>query len=196
MFDYKKLVHIPLIVCAPSTSPRRCSALTTTIDLMPTFMELHGGQNPEAVRGKSICHLLQHEKTHHDAVLYGYFGKDVNVTDGHYTYCRQAIEGSTLYNHSANACNFSDFEKRDVLASAELGVFLTHTHNIPHFRIQTKSRKHHNAPTFNPIYDIIADPEQTTPIRDETLETKLAQKMKTLFEYYDAPECQYTRMGF
>ena len=195
MFDYKKLVHIPLVVCAPGAAPRRSGALTTAIDLMPTFMELHGGENPPFVRGKSICPLLSREADHHDAVLYGYFGKDINLTDGQYTYCRQAIEGSTLYNHTANACTFSDFEKRDVLSKAKLGVFLKHAHDIPHFRIKTKSRKHHNAPDFNPIYDIVADPEQTTPIRDAALEAKLAAKMKDLLDYYDAPECQYVRMG-
>lgn len=195
MFDYDKLTHIPLFVCAPNADPRRSSALTTTMDLMPTFMELHGGQNPPHVQAQSMAHLLEQEATHNDAILYGYFGKDINLTDGQYTYCRQALEGSTLYNHSANACNFSDFEKRDVLANAELGVFLKHTYDIPHFRMQNKSRKHHNAPDHNLIYDITQDPEQENPIHDAQLETQLASKMKDLLERYDAPECQFDRMG-
>lgn len=195
MFDYDKLTHIPLFVCAPNADPRRSAALTTTMDLMPTFMELHGGKNPEAVKAKSMVHLFDQEAGHNDAILYGYFGKDIGLTDGRYTYCRQAIEGSTLYNHTANACNFSDFEKRDTLANAELGVFMNHTHNIPHYRIQNKSKKHHNAPDHNLIYDITQDPEQTTPIHDADLETQLAFKMKDLLIRNDAPECQYKRMG-
>lgn len=195
MFDYDKLTHIPLFVCAPNADPRRSSALTTTMDLMPTFMELHGGEDPPHVQAKSMVHLFNQEEDHNDAILYGYFGKDINLTDGRYTYCRQAIEGSTLYNHSANACNFSDFEKRDVLAKAELGVFLDHTYDIPHFRMETKSRKHHNAPEHNLIYDIEKDPEQQNPIHDETLENQLATQMKTLLDRYNAPTCQYERMG-
>ena len=197
MFDYKKLVHIPLIVSTPdeSNAGRRTSALTTTIDLMPTFMELHNAELPPHVHGKSIAHLFEQDGDHHNAVLYGYFGKDINMTDGQYTYCRQPLDGSYLYNHTANACNFSEFEKRDTLARADLGVFLPHTYDIPHFRIRSKSKTHHNAPDFNPIYDIVADPEQETPIRDSELESKLASQLKTLLEQYEAPECQYDRVG-
>lgn len=162
---------------------------------MPTFMELHGGQNPSAVQAKSMVHLLGQEEDHNDAILYGYFGKDIGLTDGKHTYCRQAIAGSTLYNHTANPCNFSDFEKREALANAEHGVFMNHTHDIPHYRIKNKSRKHHNAPDHNLIYDTTQDPEQANPIHDAELENQLASKMKDLLNRYDAPECQYERMG-
>jgi arylsulfatase A-like enzyme len=195
MFDYDKLTHIPLFVSSPDADPRRSSALTTTMDFMPTFMELHGGQNPSAVQAKSMVHLLGQEEDHNDAILYGYFGKDIGLTDGKHTYCRQAIAGSTLYNHTANPCNFSDFEKRDALANAEHGVFMNHTHDIPHYRIKNKSRKHHNAPDHNLIYDTTQDPEQANPIHDAELENQLASKMKDLLNRYDAPECQYERMG-
>jgi arylsulfatase A-like enzyme len=195
MFDYQKLVHIPLIVCAPNATPRRSSALTTAIDFMPTFLELHGAENPPHVHGKSLCHLLETEEQHNDAILYGYFGKDIGMTDGRHTYCRQPEEGAILYNHTANACNFTEFEKRDTLARAELGVFLNHTHDVPHFRIPSKSKHHHNAPDFNPIYDVVEDPEQQNPIHDADLENRLAAKMKDLLDHYDAPECQYSRVG-
>ena len=197
MFDYQELVHIPLIACTPETanSDRRISALTTTIDLMPTFMDLHGAAPPAHVHGKSIRPLFEADGAHHNAVLYGYFGKDINLTDGRYTYCRQPLPDSHLYHHTANACNFTEFERRDTLARAELGVFLRHAHNIPHFRIKTQSRQHHNAPDFNPIYDIVDDPHQQAPIHDADLEARLAGQMKTLLERCDAPECQYARMG-
>lgn len=199
MFDYKELVHIPLIVCTPETAadPGRVGALTSSIDLMPTFMELHGGELPPYVHGRSLCHLLEgdHRDRHHDAVLYGYFGKDINLTDGQYSYCRQPLAGSHLYHHTAVPCGFNDFQRRDELAQAECGVFLPHTYNIPHFRLKVDSRRHHNAPDYNPIYDIAADPLQKRPIRDAALEQSLAGRMRDLLERYGAPECQFERMG-
>ncbi len=195
MFDYKELVHIPLVVCAPNAKPRRVQALTSTIDLMPTFMELHGGQLPPHVHGRSICHLLENEELHHNAVLYGYFGKDINLTDGRYTYCRQALPDSTVHHHTAMPCNFSNFHGRQQLADAELGVFLDSAHDIPHYRFTTPSSHHHNAPDFNPIYDIKEDPQQQNPIRDKHLETSLADKMGELLDHYNAPTCQRQRVG-
>jgi arylsulfatase A-like enzyme len=184
-----------MVVCAPNTQPRRVQALTSTIDLMPTFMELHGGELPAHVHGRSICHLLETEQTHHDAVLYGYFGKDINLTDGRYTYCRQALPDSTVHHHTAMPCNFSTFHGRQQLADAELGSFLSSAHGVPHYRFSSSSNHHHNAPDFNPIYDIVADPQQQNPIRDDALEARLAQTMGELLDHYDAPACQRQRMG-
>ena len=187
MFDYEELVHIPLMVSAPGVGHRRVPALTSTIDLMPTFMELHGGELPPAVHGRSLCHLLHGGDSHHDAVLYGYFGKDINMTDGHYTYCRQPLPDSFACNHAAVLSTFPDpgrmgnpLHERDDLATAEYGVFLKHAYDIPHVRLKQPSHRHHNAPDFNPIYDIIADPQQQNPLRDDELEGQLAGKLTEL----------------
>ena len=195
MFDYQELVHIPLVVCAPGVEHRRVPALTSAIDLMPTLVELYDAEPPPHVHGRSLCHLFDSGDKHHDAVLYGYFGKDINMIDGRYTYCRQPLSDSYLYHHTAVPCNFSDFHKRDALVSAECGVFLKQTYDIPHFRLKVKSHPHHDAPDFNPIYDIAADPQQQDPIRDDELEARLATRLKDLLQRYDAPECQYARVG-
>jgi arylsulfatase A-like enzyme len=197
MFDYQELAHIPLIICTPETvnSGQRIQALTAAIDIMPTLMELHGAELTPHVQGKSLLHLLNGDEKHHDAVLYGYFGKDVNMFDGRYSYCRQPLEGSTLYHHTAMPRGFSDFIPRTSLAAAETGVFLNTSYNIPHYRIKAQSYKHMNAPNFNPIFDIINDPEQKSPVRDKSLEEALANKMIKAMERYGAPEDQYIRLG-
>lgn len=197
MFDYQELAHIPLVVCTPETAfcGRRVSALTAAMDVMPTIMEMYGAEVPQNVHGKSILHLLEKDGSHHDAVLYGYFGKDINMCDGRYTYCRQPLEGSPVYHHTAMPRVTQGFIKREALASAETGVFLKHSHGVPHFRIKRKSKRHLDAPDFNPIYDICADPFQQNPIKDAKLEEELAARMKDLLKRFDAPECQYVRTG-
>lgn len=198
MMDYRELMHIPLIVCTPETAfpERRVDALTATIDLMPTLMELHGAELPPHVHGRSMLHLLAHDEPHHDAVLFGYFAKDVGMTDGRYTYTRQPEPDSFAYHHTAMPRGFRDFIPREKMAEAEFGVFLDHTYGIPHFRMKVDSRRHHEAPDYNPIFDIVEDPGQTEPIRDEELEARLAHKMKELLRRYDAPPIQYERLGF
>ena len=197
MFDYQELVHVPLVICSPACSKAggRAGALTSALDLMPSLMELHGGELPPHVHGSSLCHLLEGDEDHHDAVLYGYFGKDVNLTDGRHTYCRQPLPGSFLYHHTAMPCAFKDFIDRDDLSQAECGVFLDHAYGIPHLRLRVPSHRHHGAPDYNPIYDVGADPRQQKPIRDPGLETGLAAKMKELLQRFDAPGCQYDRLG-
>jgi arylsulfatase A-like enzyme len=194
-FDYKELVHIPLMVCMPdeSRAGRRVRGLTATIDLMPTLMDLHGAPLPPHVQGRSLLHLLDRDGPHHDAVLYGNHGKDIGMTDGRHTYCRQPLEGSFLYHYTAMPRRY--FKDREKLAGAEVGRFLKHAYEIPVYRVKVPSHRHHGAPDFNPIYDIRSDPGQMQPIRDAHLESELAAKMRELLQRYDVPECQYARVG-
>jgi arylsulfatase A-like enzyme len=197
-FDYQELVHIPLIMCTPETAfkNKKITALTQTVDIMPTIMELHKAQVFETVHGKSLLHLLnKDDEKHHDTVLYGYFGKDINIFDGQYSYCRQPVEDSVVYHHTAMPREYHDFCDRDLLKTADFGQFLKHTYGISHFRLKKKSYRHHNAPDYNIIYDIKDDPNQRKPIMDEQLEKKLSQKMIDIMKSYDAPENEFKRIG-
>ena len=105
-------------------------------------------------------------------------------------------------NHTAVLCTSPDpgrmgnpLHQREELAGAEHGLFLPHTHGIPHLRLKTPSHRHHNAPDFNPIYDLEADPQQETPVREGWPEEELAGKMRELLQRYGAPESEFRRVG-
>jgi arylsulfatase A-like enzyme len=203
MFDYNELARIPLLIARPGQPPGRCRSLTQTIDLAPTLLDTFGAAAPESMRGRSIVPLTRELASGrqpdlhalHDAVLYGYFGKDINLSDGRYTYCRQPRPGSTTYHHTLMPRGFRDFMPRDRLERAEIGSFLPQAGRIPHLRIPSASTRHHNAPDFNPIYDIDQDPSQQRPIRDGSLESELAAKMRTALVAHEAPACQLERTG-
>ena len=127
--------------------------------------------------------------------MYGYFGRDINLTDGRYTYCRQALPDSFLYHYTAVPTGDKGFIDHDTLAQTEYGVFLKHADGVPHLRIKTPSHWHHNAPDFNPIYEVTVDPQQENPLRDQDLERQLETKLKEMLIAVDAPSCQLERMG-
>jgi hypothetical protein len=87
------------------------------------------------------------------------------------------------------------FRDRGKLAAAEVGPFLKHACGIPVYRVKVPSHRHHAAPDFNLLYDLQSDPDQMRPIHDAGLESQLAAKMRELLQRYDAPECQYARVG-
>ena len=197
MFDFAELAHIPLFIYAPGVEGgRRLEALTSTMDLMPTILDLHGATLPPHVHGQPLTDLLTRDGDHHDAVLYGYFGKDINLTDGRFTYCRQPEENSVVYHHTGvPGFNLGRMLSRSDMVNAEIGHFLKHTHGIPHYRMAKPSHHHADAPEFNLVFDLLEDPGQTSPIREEKLEKRFADKMKELLVRFDAPECQFTRTG-
>lgn len=162
---------------------------------MPTLAEWHGCVAPRSVHGRSIAPLVAQDGSHHDAVLYGYFGKDVNLCDGRFSYCRQPRAGSITHHHTAMPRGFADFIPRERLAAAEHGVFLESARGIAHYRIAARSNRHVDAPEFNPVYDLEADPSQQHPIHAAEVEARLAAKLHELLMRYDAPPCQFERLG-
>ena len=195
---YDELAHIPLIVCAPGGAGggRVQRALTTTIDLMPTFLELHGMAAPEQVQGRSLCHLLAADADHHEAVLYGGFGKDVCLTDGRYRYFRQALPDSWVHHHTMMPRGSQDFLAVNRL-QMEYGYFLKYPSDrgYPQLRWRQPSEAALDAPDFNLLFDGKTDPGQQRPLRDTVVEKRLAALLRNRLTAVEAPDCQYQRLG-
>ena len=62
-FVYETTVHVPFILWCPGTIPagRTIDAVTRTVDVFPTLLELVGLSGPEDVHGVSLVSLLQGE---------------------------------------------------------------------------------------------------------------------------------------
>ncbi|MBT7061430.1 MAG: sulfatase [Lentisphaerae bacterium] len=194
-FDSEIETHIPLLISAPGCRPGRRQALTGLFDLMPTLMELHDAGLPPHVQGRSMCHLLQEDGEHHDALLFGYFGKDVNLADGRHTYCRQPERGAPVHHYSLMPRGYGDFVGSGRLKAAEVGCFLKSSDGIPQLRFTHKSRRHLDAPEGHIIHDVLADPQQQHRLTDPALEERLAAKLTELLQRYDAPPCHLERLG-
>ena len=192
MLCYEKLTHLPLIVCHPKATSGRRQALTGAMDMMPSILDLHEVEEiPESVMGKSIVPLLRSDQDHHDALLFGYFGREVGLTDGRYTYHRMPAPGSVSHYH------FTDYNLAGphAVKEAAFGPHLKWCKGIPHFRAEQFSSKPRFRGDDHVIYDLHTDPRQEHPIVDAGLERDLTEKMKTLLQRADAPECQFQRLA-
>ena len=163
-------------------------ALTTTIDLMPTFLELHGMAAPAQVQGRSLCLLLAADADHHEAVLYGGFGKDVCLTDGRYRYFRQALPDSWVHHHTMMPRGSQDFLAVNRLAM-EYGYFLKYPSDrgYPQLRWRQPSEAALDAPAFNLLFDGATDPGQQRPLRDAAVEERLAALLRNRLTAVEAP---------
>ncbi|RMD78860.1 MAG: hypothetical protein D6820_09215 [Lentisphaerae bacterium] len=198
MMVYQELAHIPLIVCAPQIkAPTRVQALTTTIDIAPTILELHNAPMPPHLQGKSLVHLFTDPMgQQHDSIIFGYFAKDVNWTDGRYVYCRQPTPGKPCYMHTANPFEYNGISRERLSRDdVEFGIFLPTAYGIPHYRIPVPSSRHHNAPETNLIFDLKHDYHQEHPIDDPNLETELETRLRAKLQELNAPQCQFDRLN-
>jgi arylsulfatase A-like enzyme len=203
---YNEIARIPLVVHLPgSTHARvRVSALTQSTDLMPTFLDYFGAPVPPHLHGTSIRSALEENRSIHPAVLYGYFGMAVNLTDGRYTYFRNPVEAeTTVHAYTAMPTEFHGYMPREALAAAEQGRFLGHTYNIPLYKVPRKGQTPHRhgaaegAPylPIHDLFDLQADPAQDHPLDDASLRARFDALLRTELERVQAPDGHLARLG-
>lgn len=211
---YNEIYQIPMMISLPGmTHTTRCSALTQNIDLMPTVLDFFGiGQEDcwHPLHGESLLPLISGEQEAvHDTVIYGVFGRQVNLCDGRYTYFRSAVrpDNQPLCLYTAMPTTIWHYWDQDHLtdiSSIQAGPFLSYT-EYPVFRIPNTITKFANASQdFAERYEVVGqsilfdlqhDPQQEHPLDDPALEQQMCMKLAQAMKRHDSPEEQYIRLG-
>ena len=92
------MAHIPLIVHIPGDrhAGERRTQLTQNIDIMPTLLDYYNIPIRHPIHGASWKDILEGDgPARHEAVLYGWYGQTVNLTDGTHTYFRAPASEET-----------------------------------------------------------------------------------------------------
>jgi arylsulfatase A-like enzyme len=205
---YEEVAHIPLFFYHPDSRDQagsRRQSLTQTTDLMPTLLALGDVPIPEEVSGHSLLPLLAADVPVRDALIYGVFGSAVNVTDGRYTYFLYPpqMHRDGLYQYTLMPMHMKEMFSLDELRDATLappqgyskGVSLLRvpaTPKSPQYKLHGPGSQHD---TQTVLFDLLADPGQLSPIRDEAVEARLRRAMIQLMRDNDAPEEYFSRLG-
>jgi arylsulfatase A-like enzyme len=204
---YQEIAHIPLFIHDPrrSASGARRGALTQTMDLAPTFLELFGVAAPAEMEGRSLLPVLDADRDLREAALFGYFGGAVNVTDGRYTYHRfpPDLHEQEIYQYTLMPTHiFEPFSPAE-LSAASLAPPFPFTKGAPLLKVPVTERSP-MYPVYGPgalledetrLYDLEADPGQERPMQDAAQEARLAGMMRALMQANDAPVEAFARVG-
>lgn len=205
---YEEIAHIPLFLHdprRPDAAGSHCAALTQTADLAATFIDLHGGSQPVEMQSQSLLALIDGAASQHEAMLYGYFGGAVNITDGYYTYHRYPpdLAGQEIYQYTLMPTHIFDFFHPDELAKSQLAVPFRFTKDAPVLKIPVDHRSV-MYDTYGPgafiendtrLYDLVADPGQEHPIQDPKVEDRLCRIMTRIMQDLDAPPEAFDRLS-
>jgi arylsulfatase A-like enzyme len=205
---YDEVAHIPLFIHHPdlrSQAGSRREALTQTIDLMPTLLEMHGSQVPPEVTGRSLLPLLAGERVVREAAIYGVFGSAVNVTDGRHTlflYPPDMHRGG-LYHYTLMPMHMKELFGVDELQDAQLSPPQGFTKGVPLLRVPATPKSpqyslhgpasQHDTDTV--LYDLATDPGQTQPVEDEAVRARLRGHIVHLMRENHAPPEYFSRLG-
>lgn len=204
MHVYNEVAHLPLMVHVPGLpfEGKRVSALTQTIDLMPTVLDYFDLEVPSTVNGQSLRSLIDESKDKlRDFAIYGVFGMTVNLTDGEYTYLRAPVgaDNHPCYSYTAMPTSFRHFHGAAAPNQIESGRFLSYT-DYPVFRIPAsqagKMNQFSQQIRESLLFNITSDYNQLEPIRDKELEFYFENRLIEALRGEQAPEEQYIRLGW
>jgi arylsulfatase A-like enzyme len=202
---YEEIARIPLFVWHPH---RRCggrrTALTQTIDLMPTILDCFGVEPPPVVTGHSLLPVLDADAPVRDVAIFGMFGAATNVADGRYTYFRypEDLFAQELHEYVLVPLHQKNFFAAEELASAKLVRPFGFTQGMPLLRVparpgvKTREPPHglfEDARTV--LYDLHRDPGQVTSVDDARVVDRLVRGMLRAMRDHEAPPEAYRRLG-
>ncbi|MDM9627607.1 sulfatase [Rhizobium sp. S152] len=198
---YEEIVHIPLFIHDPrSPGQKRISRLTQSIDVGPTFLDLYGVKAPPETEGRSL--LLDQNR---EALIFGYFGGAVNVTDGRHTYHRfpTDLETQEIYQYTLMPTHITQPFTPEELRASTLAQPFGWTKNVPLLKVPVTNRSPMYA-NYGPgalleketrLYDLLNDPGQNTSVQDAELEATMSELMKRLMIENEAPPEAFVRLG-
>lgn len=200
---YQTIAHIPLFVHLPGgkRAGERIDALSTTVDLYPTILDWFGVTPPRPVHGRSLLPVLDGRADQvRDHVLYGYWGRGVNYTDGRHTYLRrpQAPGNVPLEMYSLRWSMAPWCELPDLTGRLELGPFMPQT-DMPVGRLPFRPHERRANPdkiVESPLlFDVRDDESQEHDLAGTAIETTCENKLREALHEIQAPPSQFQGLG-
>ncbi|WP_373456350.1 sulfatase [Rhizobium sp. L1K21] len=206
---YEEMSHIPLMICHPgykNSAGRRSQALTQTIDLMPTILDIFGIKAGKHVTGQSLLSLMNADTASFEdrIVAFGLFAGPIGVTDGRYVMLHYPpdVLGEGLFEYTLMPQHMVRPFAPKELATAKLVKPFGFTDGIPLLRMDARrdaARPPNLGGSFMEqgfrLYDLKSDPEQRTPIRNQAVEARLYQGLRDYMETHEAPGEAYVWHG-
>jgi hypothetical protein len=206
MHLYEEIAHIPLFVHDPRRPQpgARCAALTQSIDLAPTMLELFGVPPAPEMQGHSVLTAARSAKPLREAALFGYFGGAVNITDGSFTHHRFPADlmKQEIFQYTVMPTHIHGPFSTEELSGASLSDGFPFTKGAKLLKVPVTDR----SPMFSNhgpgallendtrLYDLAADPGQISPLKSSPHEARLTALMLQLMAANEAPPEAFARL--
>lgn len=206
---YDEIVHTPFFLWEPRTvkAGTRCDTLCQTIDIAPTLLDFFGITPPGTMQGKSMLPVVASGEKIHDYILFGYFGKHVNITDGRYVYMRSGRMKSEghLNNYTLLPPHMFEMFSLKELKEADrtLSDAFSFTKGAPVMKIPAtpESSPQNTCYMYDDhlkygdlLFDLQTDPREENPIQDPAVESRMVEAMSRLLHSSEAPPELYERI--
>lgn len=209
---WDEIAHTPFFVWDPRSGckgERRSSLVQPSIDLGPTLLDFFGIEPTPHMTGKVLTDTIAKDTPVRDAAIFGFWGGQINITDGEHLYMRAPDTTVTCYQYTLMPTHmnrqFATAEFKDRISIHDGFPF---TDGCPVLKIGDKNsrspeptkeqRKEMTTDkrTHDFLYNMKEDPKQLSSMNPEEHDqviAKLENHICQLFAENDAPEEIYER---
>jgi hypothetical protein len=167
-------------------------------------LDFFGIDPPLECQGQSLLRVDSAEFNHREALIYGYFGGAVNVTNGEYTYHRYPFDlmQQEIYQYTLMPTHIRQHFSVDELQHAMLNEPFDFSKGVPLLKVPVVQRSPIHQ-YYGPgcmiendtrLYNIIDDPKQQTMIKDSKAESMMTEYISQLMKWNQAPPEAFTRL--
>ena len=196
---YEEIAHVPLYIYdprCPEAAGQKRYALTQTIDLAPTLLDFFALEPTKDMEGKPLKNVISRDEKIRDYAVFGYFGSQINITDGKYLYMHTAEHPEKpLYQYTLMPTHMRCIFSIQELGQAELAEPFSFTKGVPVLKVPSRPVNGDSNSFGSMLFDLEAD--NTENILDA--HPQIAEEMRTQIGYSmrqnDAPKEYYERMG-
>lgn len=200
--NYNEIASIPLFIWDPrSKRIGRRQSLVQTIDIAPTLLAFFGIQATKDMQGHDLYETVSYDKPIREYALFGLFGHEVNITDGHYVYMRapRCRYGEKLFNYTLSPAYMSDRMNEKDLSDFEISGPFSFTKGCRVLKIKPRELPRKPFLEYEPmrdrLYNIDKDPTETMEETNPEMVSLMIYNMKKLMKENDAPKEAYSRLG-
>ncbi len=202
---YQPMGHIPLLIAWPGTAPGTSDALTTTVDLHATLLDIFDVTSDHRMHGSSLVPIVDGSATSvREHVLTGVWGREVHLVDAVTKYVRAPVgdnaplsmwsnRWSTMPVHQVPELRLPRPDGRawlDRMPGSDVPVLrqpFEAGDPVPYWAF-TRFAGHS-------LFDLSVDPDENEDLAGSTREHDVADRLRTALLEVEAPDDQLERLG-
>jgi len=194
---YQPTAHTPFFVWDPrggQKNVRRDSLVQPAIDIAPTLLGLFGIEKTKDMLGHDLREAIASDTPVRQAAMYGMWGREINVTDGRYTYMRAPVsDDAPCFNYTLMPTKMRERFSPEELVGATLTSDLPFTKGAPVLRIPRHVAANPATVRHHQLYDLRSDPGEQQSLKDPAVEEMMKRHLVRLMTEAHAPREQFER---
>ena len=203
---YQTLGHIPLMIRWPGVAPGTCDALTTSVDIHATLMDLFGVTQRQRTHGHSLVPLIKGQAASvRDWLLTGVWGREVHLVTERWKYARGPVGANAPLSMLSNRWSTMPTHVLDPYEALPLPDHRAVLDRMPGSNVPVIHQRWEAGDAvpfwarFKPkghfLFDLPNDPGETVNLAGGPDEAALAEQLRAILIELGAPAAQFERLG-